>query len=117
LANEGFWEELVQAFKKISGLVLTTAVVATLATGCETGRENKNHSAVDQVTDVTTTNHPEDVIAANPEGVPPVPGSPTAAGDDGKQPYQDGQARPSPGVEDGYAAAPNHHHAEAFERQ
>jgi hypothetical protein len=117
LASEGFLEELVQAFKKISGLVLATAAVATLATGCETGRENKNHSGIDYVTDVTTTNEPEQVIAANPEGIPPVPGSPTAAGIDGKQPYEDGEARPSPGVEDGYAAAPNHNHAEAFERQ
>ena len=33
----------MQAFKKISGLVLATAAIATLATGCETGRGNKIH--------------------------------------------------------------------------
>ena len=107
----------MQAFKKISGLVLATAVVATLATGCETGREHKNHSDVDYVTDVTTTNQPDAEIAANPEGLPPVPGSPTAAGIDGRQPFNDGDARTSPGAEDGFATAPNHHHPDTFQRQ
>jgi hypothetical protein len=97
----------VQAFRKISGLVLTTAVIATLVTGCETGRGNKRHSAVDHLSDTTTTGHPDPALAANGEGLPPVPGSPTAAGVDGKQPYNDRDARPSPGVDDGRSAPPN----------
>jgi hypothetical protein len=117
LAIEEFFGGRVQAFKKISGLVLATAVVATLATGCETGRENKNHSDVDHITDITTTNEPDPELAANPEGQPPVPGSPTAAGPDGRQPYLDGDARPSPGVEGGFASAPNQNHPDAFQRQ
>ncbi len=107
----------MQAFGKISGLVLAAAVVATFATGCETGRVNKSHSAVDHINDLTTTGHPDTSLAASAEGLPPVPGSPTAAGADGKQPWNDSEARQSPGVEEGHAAAPNHHHAEAFERQ
>ena len=107
----------MQAFKRISGLVLATAVVTTLATGCETGREHKNHSDVDYIMDITTTNEPDAELAANPEGLPPVPGSPTAAGIDGRQPFNDGDARTSPGAEEGFAAAPNHHHPDAFQRQ
>jgi hypothetical protein len=107
----------VQAFRKISGLMLAAAVIATLTTGCETGRENKNHAYVDHVMDVTTASEPDQELAANAEGLPPVPGSPTAAGIDGKQPPNDNEARPSPGVEDGHAAAPNQNHAEAFQRQ
>ena len=107
----------MQAFGKISGLVLTTAALAILATGCETGRVNKHHSALDHISDVSTTSHPDPTLAANGEGLPPVPGSPTAAGVDGKQPWNDSDARQSPGVEGGHAAAPNQNHAEAFQRQ
>jgi hypothetical protein len=117
LATEGFWEEELQAFRRISGLVLATAVVATLVTGCETGRDNKRHAEFNHVNDVTTTGHPQPALAANAEGEPPVPDSPTAAGVDGKQPYNDGDARSTTGVEGGHAAAPNHNHAEAFQRQ
>jgi hypothetical protein len=107
----------VQAFRKIAGLALATAVIATFATGCETGRSNKRHADADHMSDVSTTGHPDTALASNAEGLPPVPGSPTAAGPDGKQPYNDGEARPSPGLEGGIAAAPNQNHSDAFQRQ
>jgi hypothetical protein len=117
LASEGFWGGRVRGFGKISGLVLATAVIATLTTGCETGRENKMHVKADHINDVTTTGKPDPALAADAEGEPPVPDSPTAAGVDGKQPFHDGDARSTTGVEGGRAAAPNHNHAEAFHRQ
>lgn len=107
----------MQAFRKFTGLALATAAIATLATGCETGRGNKRHFHADHISDVTTTGKKDAAFVANPEGLPPVPGSPTAAGPDGKQPYNDANARRSPGAEDGMAAAPNQHHQDAFVRQ
>lgn len=107
----------MQAFRRISGLVLATAVIATLVTGCETGRGNKRHAGFDHVSDVTTTGKNDPAFAADAEGEPPVPDSPTAAGADGKQPYNDADARSTTGVEGGHAAAPNQNHAEAFQRQ
>lgn len=107
----------MQALKKISGLVLAAAVIATLTTGCETGRGNKRHAAIDHISDTTTTGKTQPTLASNGSGLAPVPGSPTAAGADGKQPYNDAEARPSPGEEGGHAAAPNQNHKEAFERQ
>jgi hypothetical protein len=107
----------VQAFGKISSLVVCAAFVATLVTGCETGRYNKRHSPLIHTSDVSTTSHHDKALPANAEGLPPVPGSPTAAGVNGKQPYNDNEARESPGVEEGIAAAPNQNHKEAFERQ
>jgi hypothetical protein len=107
----------VQALGKISGLFLAAVVIATLTTGCETGRVNKRHSVADHMSDVSTTGQQDSSLASNGEGLPPVPGSPTAAGIDGKQPYNDSNARPSPGVEGGHAAAPNQNHKEAFQRQ
>ena len=107
----------MQALKKFSGLVLATAVIATLATGCETGRGNKRHRDLDHISDVTTTGQPDTALAANAEGQPPVPGSPTAAGVDGKQPFNDADARPSPGVDDGIATPPNRLTHDAFQRQ
>ena len=71
----------------------------------------------DHISDVTTTSHPDTAFAASPEGLPPVPGSPTAAGPDGRQPYDDADARSGPGVEEGFAAAPNQNHPDAFQRQ
>lgn len=110
-------EKRVQGFQKIAGLALAAAVVATLVTGCETGRTNKRHGHSVHVSDVTTTGHPNPALAANAEGQPPVPDSPTAAGADGKQPFEDNQARPSPGVKSGRAASPNRTHADAFKGQ
>jgi hypothetical protein len=107
----------VQAFIKISGLTLAAAVIAALATGCETGRVNKGHSHFDHISDVTTTSHPDPSLPASAEGQPPVPGSPTAAGVDGKQPWNDSDARASLGAEEGMAAAPNQNHPDAFQRQ
>lgn len=107
----------MQAFTKIAGLALATAVIAIFASGCETGRGDKRHGDAVHVSDVTTTGHPDTAFVASAEGLPPVPGSPTAAGVDGRQPYNDGDARVSPGVDEGFATPPNHHHAEAFERQ
>lgn len=98
-------------------MVVCAAFVATLVTGCETGRYNKRHSPIDHINDVSTTGHPEESTPANAKGLPPVPGSPTAAGVNGKQPFNDDEARESPGVEKGIAAAPNQNHKEAFERQ
>ena len=107
----------MQALRKISGLVLATAVIATLVTGCETGRGNKRHFHADHMSDVSTTDKQDAAMTANGEGQPPVPGSPTAAGTDGKQPYNDADARSSPGEEGGNAAAPNQNHQDAFQRQ
>jgi hypothetical protein len=107
----------VQALGRISGLALAAAVIATLVTGCETGRVNKRHAAAVRISDVSTTGHPDSALPSNGEGLAPVPGSPTAAGLNGKQPFNDDQARESPGVEGGIAAAPNQNHKEAFERQ
>ncbi|HEX5234379.1 MAG TPA: hypothetical protein VFW25_03510 [Silvibacterium sp.] len=107
----------MQAFRKITGLALATAAIATLATGCETGRGNKRHTHADHISDVSTTGKQDTAFTANAEGLPPVPSSPTAAGVDGKQPYNDGDARRSPGTEDGMAAPPNQHHQDAFVRQ
>lgn len=107
----------MQVFTKIAGLALAGAIIATLATGCETGRYNKRHRAVDHISDVSTTSNHDPALTANGEGQPPVPGSPTAAGVDGKQPYNDSDARSGLGAEDGIAAAPNQNHVEAFQRQ
>ncbi|MFZ0663808.1 MAG: hypothetical protein WAM66_14030 [Acidobacteriaceae bacterium] len=107
----------MQAFKTISGLALAAAVVATLVTGCETGRYNKRHPHFVHASDVTTTGHPNPALAANPEGQPPVPDSPTAAGVDGKQPFNDNEARSTPGVEHGRAASPNRNHPDSFKGQ
>lgn len=107
----------MQVFSKISGLALAAIVVATLVTGCETGRYNKRHSDAVHMSDVTTTGHPNPALAANPEGQPPVPDSPTAAGVDGKQPFNDHEARSTPGVEDGRATPPNRHHPDSFKGQ
>lgn len=107
----------MQAFKKISGLALATAAIVILATGCETGRGNKRHYEADHMSDVTTTGHPDPAFATNPEGQPPVPGSPTAAGPDGTQPWNDADARSGAGVEGGIAAAPHQNQPDAFQRQ
>jgi hypothetical protein len=110
-------EERVQAFSKVSGLAVAAVVAATLITGCETGRYNKRHPHFNRASDVTTTGHPNPALAANPEGQPPVPDSPTAAGVDGKQPFNDNEARSTPGVEDGRASSPSHNHPDPFKGQ
>ncbi len=85
---------------------------ALLATaGCETGRTNKVHAEWQKVSDVNTTGRPKpspgiEMKAEARRGQPPVPGSPTAAGEDGNQPMDDMDARPSPATERGEAAPP-----------
>jgi hypothetical protein len=106
----------VQSFGKLSSLVVCAAFVATLVTGCETGRYNKRHPSFVHIGDVTTTGHPDPSLPANAQGQPPVPGSPTAAGPNGKQPWNDNEARESPGV-DAMASAPNRNLHDAFQMQ
>ena len=102
---------------KLSGWVLLTAAAGMIATGCETGRTNKIHSRLLYLSDETTTGKPDPAYFANGEGIPPVPGSPTAAGPDGKQPYDGSLARPSPGAEHGMAAPPAEQDKDRFIRQ
>ncbi len=102
---------------KVSGWVLVTAAAGFVATGCETGRVNKAHSPAMHLSDMTTTGKPDPAYVANGEGIPPVPGSPTAAGSDGKQPFASSSARPSPGAEHGVAAPPAQQDKDRFVRQ
>ena len=79
-----------------------------LLAGCETGRVNKTHAHWERANDVSTTSYadwvqPNETVAM---GIPPVPGSPTAAGANGLQPILDSQARVSPGAEEAMAARP-----------
>lgn len=102
---------------KVSGLVLVAAAAGFLANGCETGRTNKGHSPLLHLSDETTTGKPDPAYVANGEGIPPVPGSPTAAGADGKQPFDASFARPSPGAEHGMAPPPAEQDKDRFIRQ
>jgi hypothetical protein len=85
--------------------------------GCETGRANKLHSPLDVVADVTTTPHPDLKFASISTGIPPVPGSPTAAGPDGTQPLKDSEARVDPGAEKGLPIFPRSPPVDRFIRQ
>ncbi len=100
-------------------VALVCAFGVLTVTGCETGRTNKNHATDEQVSNVETTGKPQQGYAPTPaqEGQPPVPGSPTAAGPDGRQPLNDNEARPSPGAEKGIASAPRRQPKDNFERQ
>ena len=102
---------------RVAGWVLVSAVAGWTATGCETGRTNKLHSQALHLSDETTTGKPDPAYAANGEGIPPVPGSPTAAGADGKQPFNSAEARPSPGAEHGSATPPSRQNKDRFIRQ
>jgi len=96
---------------------LLTAAALLLVTGCETGRTNKAHAAWQHLSDETTTGKPDLAKAAPATGLPPVPGSPTAAGPDGLQPPNDDEARQSPGSEEGRPTPPRNPKKDAFERQ
>lgn len=96
-------------------LLFATAVIS--ATGCETGRTNKVHSPAIYTSDLTTTSHPQPQYASVATGQPPVPGSPTAAGPDGRQPMNDYEARKSPGVEEGLPTPPREQKKDPFIRQ
>jgi hypothetical protein len=102
---------------KVSGLGLAAAVAGLLITGCETGRTTKQHSLAAHVSDETTTGKQDPSYVGNGEGQPPVPGSPTAAGADGKQPYDSANARPGPGAELGSATPPAEQTKDSFQRQ
>ncbi len=67
--------------------------------------------------DITTTGKQNPNIVGSGEGQPPVPGSPTAAGADGKQPYDDAMARSGPGAEHGSATPPSVQAKDNFQKQ
>jgi hypothetical protein len=107
----------MSSFPRISGLVLAAGAAFMLMTGCETGRTSKLHMQVTSVSDETTTGKWDTAFVGNPDGQPPVPGSPTAAGPNGKQPYNDMQARAGLGAEEGIAPPPARQSRDPFERQ
>ena len=88
-----------------------------VTTGCETGTTAKTLSCTFHLSDVSTSPilHPGSTQKAI--GLPPVPGSPVAAGADGYQPANDDEARPSPGSEEGKAMLPRMHLSNGFQRQ
>jgi hypothetical protein len=92
-------------------------VTACALSGCETGRANKLHAHFESVSDVSTTPHPESQYASVTSGLPPVPGSPTAAAANGQQPMNDNQARVDPGNEKGIPMAPREQPKDRFVRQ
>ncbi|HEX3985424.1 MAG TPA: hypothetical protein VHX13_02345 [Acidobacteriaceae bacterium] len=92
-------------------------VAACALNGCETGRVNKLHAQSESVSDVTTTPHPHEQYASVSTGIPPVPASPTAAGPDGRQPFNDSGAHSSPGTEGGTPMAPRRQPKDRFIRQ
>jgi hypothetical protein len=92
-------------------------VAACALNGCETGRVNKLHAHFESASDVSTTPHPQAQYASISTGIPPVPASPTGAGPDGRQPFNDGQARSSPGAEKGIPMAPREQPKDRFIRQ
>jgi hypothetical protein len=107
----------VRASARVFGLVLAASVVGTFVTGCETGRSNKRHSIAEAISDESTTGRQDPEVIGSGEGQPPVPGSPTAAGVDGKQPYDDAHARAGAGAEHGTAPPPGAQSKDKFERQ
>ena len=100
-----------------SRTILSAALVCLVSTGCETTRVNKNHAHFESVSDITTTPHPDPKYASVSTGIPPVPGSPTAAGPDGLQPLNDSEARKSPGAEKGVPTPPSQQAQDRFIRQ
>jgi hypothetical protein len=101
--------------------LLSAGVLCALAslalTGCETGRVNKLHSRYEHTMDVTTSPHPNPEYASVTGSEVPVPGSPTAAGPDGLQPFRDNQARKSIGTEKGRPTPPSEQVKDQFIRQ
>jgi hypothetical protein len=107
----------MSSFPKITGFALASAAALLFIAGCETGRFNKSHSTAVAISDESTTGKQDAAYAGNPEGQPPVPGSPTAAGPDGKQPYNDADARAGEGAEEGKAPPPSEQLKDSFQRQ
>jgi hypothetical protein len=104
-----------------STTILSAALICLLGpfalTGCETTRVNKRHAHFESVSDITTTPHPDPKYSSVFTGIPPVPGSPTAAGADGTQPLNDSEARKSPGSEKGVPTPPRQQVPDRFIRQ
>jgi len=109
----------VRVSERVEGRVSVLLLAATLllVAGCETGRTHKLHSPLLSVSDETTTGKQDPDLVGNPGGQPPVPGSPTAAGPDGKQPYDSAYARSGPGAEHGTATPPAEQEKDRFVRQ
>jgi hypothetical protein len=105
----------IQAAMLAAGLVGVLGLVAL--TGCETTRENKLHAGFESVSDVTTVPGPRPEYASVVTDIPPVPGSPTAAGPGGMQPVDDSGARKDPGAEKGIPMAPRMQPQSRFIRQ
>jgi hypothetical protein len=102
---------------RVSGLVLAAGAALLIITGCETSHTNKMHPDVTSISDETTTGKQDPAFIADGKGQPPVPGSPTAAGADGKQPYNDMDARAGKGSEEGIAPPPAEQAKDSFQRQ
>ncbi len=105
---------------KAANPILAAAVFGITAlalAGCETTRGNKLHAPFESVSDVTTFPHPDPKYASIATGIPPVPGSPTAADANGMQPFNDGQARVDPGSEKGIPTWPREQPVDRFIRQ
>lgn len=99
-------------------LVAALFALTTVAlTGCETTRGNKMHAPFEHMSDITTTPHQNPKFASIATGIPPVPGSPTAAGADGMQPSSDEDARVDPGAEKGIPTYPREQPKARFIRQ
>ena len=98
-------------------LALGFAAGSVTMTGCETSRVNKVHARIENVSDVTTTGKPQPGFRGDTQGRPPVPGSPTAAGPDGRQPLNDSEAKAGPGSEEGAPMYVTRQPRDPFERQ
>jgi hypothetical protein len=99
-------------------LAATVLALTTLAlAGCETTRGNKLHASFEYASDITTVPHQNAKFASIATGIPPVPGSPTAAGADGMQPSNDSEARVDPGSEKGIPMDPREQPKARFIRQ
>jgi hypothetical protein len=103
--------------RTILSAALICLLVSFVLTGCETTRVNKAHAHFEMMSDITTTPHPDPQFASVSTGIPPVPGSPTAAGPDGTQPLNDNEARKGPGSEKGVPTPPRQQAPDRFIRQ
>jgi hypothetical protein len=106
----------MSSFAKVSAVAFAVSAGLLFTAGCETGRTNKQHEHY-AISDESTTGKQDAAFAGATGGQPPVPGSPTAAGADGKQPYDDLQARAGEGAEEGMSPPPATQPKDAFQRQ
>lgn len=105
---------------RVGSVVWTGSLLALgilMMTGCETGRGTKLHARYLHLSDSTTiaprSFDTVEVALRNP----PVPGSPTASGEDGHQPLNDRDARKALGSEEGKASPPRTTVSNGFIRQ